>query len=135
MPNWLFAALMTVRVRFSGVAALEVELSVGVLVSGCNGVSLGDVDAGALGAPALVPASSPQPVMTMTHAANTAMRCIQISSFPEGFDRTAGRGEQPATSSVGKRPVNPSLVGLACRRRASPCDDRHAPERRQPKRN
>ena len=24
----------------------------------------------------------------------------------------------------------PSLVGLACRRRASPCDDRHPPERR-----
>jgi hypothetical protein len=29
----------------------------------------------------------------------------------------------------------PSLVGLACRRPASPCDDRHAPGRRRASRN
>jgi len=102
MPNWLFAALMTVPVWFSGVAALEVVFSVGVLVAGCNGVSRGDADAGALGAPALVPASSPQPVMTMTHAANIAMRRIRISSLPEAStvqpDGVSSRRRHPSVS-------------------------------------
>jgi hypothetical protein len=80
MPNWLFAALMTVPVR-TGVAAGDVELCVGRLVAGCNGVPLGEVGPGALGAPLLLSAS-PQPVMTMTHAASTAMRRIPISSLP-----------------------------------------------------
>jgi hypothetical protein len=48
MPNWLFAALIAVPVRFPGVAAVDAELGVGVLASGCNGVSVGDVDSGAL---------------------------------------------------------------------------------------
>jgi hypothetical protein len=91
MPNWLFAALIAVPVRFPGVAAVDAELGVGVLASGCNGVSVGDVDSGALGAPVLVPASSPQPARTMTHAASTAMRRIRISSLPRlrPYSRTA----------------------------------------------
>src|SRR5215207_6070433 len=91
MPNWLLAALMTVPVRFSGFAAVAVELGVGVLASGSNGLSFGDVDSRALGAPVLVPTSSPQPVMTMTHAASTAMRRIRISSLPRlrPYSRTA----------------------------------------------
>src|SRR5215207_5882255 len=81
MPNWLFAALMTAPVRFTGVAAVAVGPGLGLLVFGCNGVSLGCIDSGALGAAVLFSASLPQP-MTMTHAAMTATRRIRINSFP-----------------------------------------------------
>jgi hypothetical protein len=71
---------------------------VGVLVSGCSGVSLGNVDSGALGALVLFPASSPQPAMTMTHAASAAMGRIRSTPF-RGFDRKA-RTAPPAGSVI-----------------------------------
>jgi hypothetical protein len=61
-------------------------------------------------------------------------RTAPVSCFPGLFTFQA----QPRTSqrSLGRHTTRyASLVGLACGRRASPCDDRHAPERRQPQRN
>jgi hypothetical protein len=82
MPNWLFAALMTVPVRFTGVGGVDVGLGAGGLVWGCDGISLGDADSGALGVSALVAVPSPQPASTMAHTASTALRRIRISSLP-----------------------------------------------------
>jgi hypothetical protein len=59
LPNWLFADLMTVPVRFPGATAVDVELAAGVW--GCDSVPLvaGDVDSGAIGTPVSLPTSSP----------------------------------------------------------------------------
>jgi hypothetical protein len=68
MPNWLFAALMTVR-SAPGVAAADVALGVGVLVTGFDGVALvaGDVGSDALGAPAPLGTSFARPTSTAAH--------------------------------------------------------------------
>jgi hypothetical protein len=80
IPNWLSADLMTVPVRFTGGAAGEVVLGVGVLGRVCDGGSLGDVGSVTLGAPVPLPASFPQPTSKTAHAASTAMTRIEIIS-------------------------------------------------------
>jgi hypothetical protein len=83
LPNWLFADLMTVPVRFTGVAAVDVALAAGVWASGCDSVPLlaGDVDPGALGTPVPLRTSSPQPTSTTPHMASAAMIRIRRDPF------------------------------------------------------
>ena len=82
---------MTVPVRFTGVASVDIGLGVGVLVTVCDGGSLGDVDSDALGAPVPLPASFPQPASTMAHVASTTMIRIRLDPF-RCIDRITGTG-------------------------------------------
>ena len=84
MPNWLFADLMTVPVRFPGGAAVNGALGVGVLVRGCDGVPFvaRDVGSGAVGVTLPLGRSFAHPTSMTAHAMSAAMIHIRRDPLP-----------------------------------------------------
>jgi hypothetical protein len=83
MPNWLFANLMTVPIRFSRVSAVDVALGSGELVKVCDCVALvaDAVSTGTLGVAALLSALPVQPTSATEHAARSSAM-MRIRMFP-----------------------------------------------------